>query len=80
MEQYLIAKESNLKKMGQPHVVVICDNLSEIGFWDCVTLAVIQSNVYYDIPSVLSGIDTCLKACGQPVKCGFWDPKMRLDG
>lgn len=67
LQQHLLNKESAMKTMGmslQPHVVVICndiDKLDTVG--GSVSYAVIQSNLYYQMPTVMSAVDACLKVC-----------------
>lgn len=66
MEQYLLTKECHLRKMGlhlQPHVVVVCENVTDIENNEGVVLAVIQSNLFFQVPSIVTGIDVCFKAC-----------------
>ena len=56
-----------MKTMGlalQPHVVVIVEELDHIGANDgAVCLAIIQSNLFYEMPTVMAAVDACLKAC-----------------
>jgi hypothetical protein len=48
----------------QPHVIVITDDMDKLGANDgTVVLAVVQSNLYYELPTVMAAIDTCIKAC-----------------
>ena len=46
----------------QPHVVVIADDVADIGSSDALVLAVIQSNLYFEVHSVVAGVDICLKS------------------
>lgn len=56
-----------MKAMGltlQPHVVVICEDIDKLdAVGGSVSSAVIQSNLFYELPTVLSALDTCIKAC-----------------
>ena len=48
----------------QPHVILIMDDLEKIGANDgAVILAIVQGNLYYEMPTVMAAVDTCLKAC-----------------
>jgi hypothetical protein len=55
-----------MKAMGlplQPHVIVIIEDDQKIGSTESVVLAVLQSNVFYEMPTVMAAVDTCIKAC-----------------
>jgi hypothetical protein len=59
-------KESIVKKMGlnfQPHVSVVSEDITDIGNSESSVLAVIQSNLYFQVPSIVAGINICFKAC-----------------
>jgi hypothetical protein len=48
----------------QPHVVVLCEELSKLdAVGGSIAFSVIQSNLFYEMPSVAAAVDTCLKAC-----------------
>jgi hypothetical protein len=67
MNRHLLNKESAIKAMGitlQPHVIVICDDVNQLdAVGGSVSFAVIQSNLYYELPSVVAAVDTCVKVC-----------------
>jgi hypothetical protein len=46
----------------QPHVIVICEDIDQLG-GEVVVLAVIQSNLFYEVATVMAAIDVCIKAC-----------------
>ena len=56
-----------MKTMGlpfQPHVVLIMEDTDKIGEKDgAVVIAVVQSNLFYEVPTVMAAVDTCLKFC-----------------
>lgn len=56
-----------MKSMGlslQPHVVVICEDPSKKdAFGGSVAFAVIQSNIFYEMSSIVAAADTSTKAC-----------------
>ena len=66
MRDHLLKKESLMKSMGltlQPHVVVVCEDIGKLDTINgSVAYAVIQSNLYYEMASVLAAADTCFKA------------------
>lgn len=55
-----------MKTMGlplQPHVIVIVEDEEKIGTSESVVLAVVQSNLFFEMPSIMAAVDTCTKAC-----------------
>jgi hypothetical protein len=66
MRDHLEKKERHMKTMGltlQPHVVVVCEDLEKLDTVNgSVAYAVIQSNLFYEMASVLAAADTCFKA------------------
>jgi len=58
-----LQKEAALKKMGctlQPHMVV-CEDMNNIDNLDIsIAYAVIQSNVYYELPTIVAAVDVCV--------------------
>lgn len=56
-----------MKTLGlslQPHVVVICEDISQLdGIGGSIAFAVVQSNLFYEMPSVVAAVDACIKAC-----------------
>jgi hypothetical protein len=68
LQAYLFSKEQKLKKLGltlQPHVVILCEDTDKLGSGPggCVAYAVIQSNLVYEVPSVMAAVDICIKGC-----------------
>jgi hypothetical protein len=62
LKAHLKTKEDDLRQKGlrlQPRVVVICEDLSDIGSPNCVVFAVITS----ELNSIMSAVDSCSKAC-----------------
>jgi len=48
----------------QPHVIVLCEDITNIDAVDgSIAYAVIQSNLYYKLPTVVAAVDVCIKAC-----------------
>ena len=48
----------------QPHVVVICDDTDKLDtVGGSVSYAIVQSNLYYEMPTLLAAVDTCIKVC-----------------
>ena len=66
MQDHLLEKEALVKQFGltvQPHVVVICEDIEQLDTIDgSVAYAVIQSNLFYETPSVIAACDACFKA------------------
>lgn len=67
LDEYLHCKEAAMKAMGlalQPHVIVIKDSHDKLGTNDgTVCLAIVQSNMFYEMPTVMAAVDTCPKVC-----------------
>jgi hypothetical protein len=67
LEAHLQRKQESVRKMGltlQPHVVVLCEDMEKLGsVGGDVVYAVIQSNLYFQVPTVMSAIDICIKSC-----------------
>jgi hypothetical protein len=65
----------------QPHVVVVCEDLDKLGATSgSSAYAVVQSNMYYEMASIVAAVDVCLKAALfsiyviqlQPSPCGLF--------
>jgi hypothetical protein len=60
LSEHLQAKESAMKAMGltlQPHVVVICEDIDKLdAVGGSVSSAVIQSNLFYELPTLFLNI------------------------
>jgi len=66
LKAHLKTIADNLRQKGlrlQPHVVVICEDLSDIGSPNCVAFAVITSELFFEVNSIMSAVDSCFKAC-----------------
>ena len=66
LQEHLLQKEAALKKVGctlQPHVVVVCEDINNMDNLNIsIAYTVIQSNVYYELPTVVPAV----------LKCALW--------
>jgi hypothetical protein len=67
LQQLLVQKETSLKAKGlslQPHVIVVVSDIEHLdSISDSIAYAVIQSNLFFQMPSLIAALDTCIKAC-----------------
>jgi hypothetical protein len=63
-KEHLTSEEVSLRAMGltlQPHVIVSYENLDKFETVRSAAYAVIQSNLYYEMASVLAAVESCFK-------------------
>jgi hypothetical protein len=67
LETHLQRKQESVRKMGlnlQLHLVVLCEDMEKLGsVGGDLVYAVIQSNLYFEVPTVMSAIDMCIESC-----------------
>lgn len=67
MQSHLEEKAAFIQEKGnlrlQPHVVVICNDVSKIAQGNgCIAYAVVQTDFYYEFHSIIEAMELCLKA------------------